>query len=815
MDDQLAVQSSPPVPVYSIALLSASAIAYEILLVRLFSIIQWHHYAYMVISLALMGYGASGTFLAFTGKKLLSRFQLALTANIILFAVAAFACFLVAQSIPFNPDEMGFDADQWIYLVAMYLVLAIPFFFAANAIGLSLAYTRSQLAQVYAADLMGAGVGSLAVVLLLFFVFPLPALQLLVILGLLSAFVASWETRFRRSLVGFMVLLLSASVVVSGKWIDITPSPYKDLQQALRITGSHVIAERSSPMGLISVVDSPVVPFRHAPGLSLNATAIIPQQRGVYIDGNGPLVINRDGGKQAGPDFMNHMTSALPYHVADHRHILVPASGTGTDIRQALLLSHAEITAVEINPQIIAMMQGDYRDYSGGLYSNPRVRVINAEIRGFLQGSEETYDLINIPLMDSFNVSSTGLLSLSEDYMFTAETIALYLQRLNPDGMLAINRWIRMPPRDMFKILGTVVEVLEKQGVHDIHERLAIIRGWQTSILLVKNGVITEKERENIRHFAEQQSFDLVYLPGMHEAEANRFNMLAQPYYYQAAVKLLGPSRQQFIDNYKFNLQPATDDKPYFFNFFKWSSLPEILELHGRGGVPLIDTGYLVIVATLMQAVLVGGLLVLLPLYFLRRRSSRTDKKISAGRVFVYFSALGVAFLLIEIAFIQKLTLFLHHPLYAIAVSLASFLLFAGLGSQWSRRFVSNQSRSPALLPAGMVIVLCMVYLAGLDFVFAQLLHYPDVIRIVFSIVMVAPLAFFMGMPFPLGMTSLSEYAEDWLPWAWGINGCASVVSAILATLIAIHYGFSTVILAGAVLYAISALTFPVMKAEG
>jgi len=225
-------KSSTRLPIYSIALLSATALAYEILLVRLFALIQWHHYAYMVISLALLGYGASGTFLAFTLKPLLANFRFAMLANMTLFGLSTLICFLIAQSIPFNPDEIAFDARQWRNLVAMYLLLSLPFFFVANAIGLALANARDHLSRIYAADLIGAGVGSLLIIGLLFVLFPRSVLQWLSVLGIGAAIVAAWETRLH-SRAGWLLLtvLLTVVLIVTGDWLRLSPSPYKDLRQ--------------------------------------------------------------------------------------------------------------------------------------------------------------------------------------------------------------------------------------------------------------------------------------------------------------------------------------------------------------------------------------------------------------------------------------------------------------------------------------------------------------------------------------------------------------------------------------------------------
>jgi hypothetical protein len=320
----------------------------------------------------------------------------------------------------------------------------------------------------------------------------------------------------------------------------------------------------------------------------------------------------------------------------------------------------------------------------------------------------------------------------------------------------------------------------------------------------VKNGEFTSTEIEHIREFSRTRSFDTAYLPGMQPAEANRFNRFAEPYIYEAAIALLGDSAGEFFERYKFHVEPATDNRPYFFHFFRWRTLPEVMALRKAGGAGLIEWGYLVLVATLAQAAILGLVLILLPLSLVRH-----DWPAGTGRDFgFYFLLLGLAFLFVEMAFIQKFILFLSNPLYSVAVVLSGFLLFAGLGSASSERFADRvpwPGVSPVVVAVAAIAALALVYVMVLPVVFARFIGLGDAAKIVLSLALIAPLAFFMGMPFPVGLRRLSAIAPGFVPWAWGINGFASVVSAVLATLLAIEFGFNAVILLALLLYALAA----------
>ncbi len=799
-------------PVLTIALLSASALGYEILLIRLFSIIQWHHFAYMIISLALLGYGASGTFLSFAQQPLLRRFPLALSVNIALFALAALPCFLLAQHVQFNPEAMLWDWRQALRLVAIYLLLTVPFFFAANAIALTLACYPRLITRIYAADLLGAGIGSLAVVLLLYILPPLPGLALLSAVAAACLPVAVRELRlpgYAWSGITAAVLVLLSAAVGYSQHLEL--SPYKALSQDLRVAGARIDNQRYSPLGMLHVVENDVIPRRYAPGMSLNAATGPPRQLGLYSDGNSLGAITGDDGDPQSLQFLDQLTSALPYHLQQPDNVLVIGAGGGMSVLQAGYFSVPRIHAVELNPQIIELMNEAYADFSNDLYRRPAVSVHLREARGFIRNQDSRYALIQLSLQDAAGSATTGLYALSENYLLTTEAFKDTIAILQTGGYLAITQWIKLPPRDTLKLLATAIDALRATGVEQPGRQLMLIRGWQTSTLLVKNGSLTDDEIQAMQQFCRSRAFDPAWYPGMSAAEANRYNRIREPYFYHAARALLGADREFFLANYKFDIRPATDDRPFFHNYFKWSTLGEILRLREQGGLPLLETGYPVIVATLLQAGLLSLLLVLAPVLLAGRKAGRSASPgVARWRVIAYFAAIGVAFLFLEIAFIQKFMRFLHQPVFTAAVVLASFLIFAGLGSFRAQRYSQvERQRAGMLRAAAGVVVTGLVYLFFLDHLFDGLSDWPLAARMMVSSLLIAPLAFFMGAPFPLALSSLGKPAHGLIPLAWGVNGCASVLSAVLATLLAIHFGFLVVIVLALMLYAVAVFVFP------
>ena len=744
----------------------------------------------------------------------------------------------MAERLPFNALALIWEPRQWLWLPVLYALFALPFFFAAACIGLALACFPASVGRIYRYDLIGAAAGAIGLMLALFVIFPDVALRLVALMGLLAATLAislhdSGAIRKSRA-AACSVAAVAACAALPPSWTALHLSEYKGLSQALLVPGTQVLVEDSSPLGLLTVVSSPTVPLRHAPGLSLNNATEPPAQLGVFTDGDGLTAITAFDGRREPLAYLDFTPAALPYHLLEKPDVLILGAGGGADILLALLHDAATIDAVELNPQLVRLVAERFSAFAGHLYERAGVRVHVAEARSFVGGGRNRYDVIQIPLLNSFAAAAAGTHSLSESYVYTIEAFEQYLDRLRPGGYLAITRWLKLPPRDSLRLFATAVSALERRGIGEPGRHLVLVRSWNTATLLVKNGPLSDQDTASVRRFADERAFDLDFLPGMARAEANRFNILDQADFFDGAVALLGPERDAFIRDYKFDIAPTTDNRPYFFDFFKWRALPELLERRALGGAALLDWGYLVLAATLIQAAALALLLILAPLLWLgRERREPAAADLARWRVALYFLAIGLAFLFIEIASIQRFVLFLGHPVYAIPVVLCGFLFFAGLGSgiapTLTARLEALRARSPqrpsigaadrllrcflhvrhpalALAVAGIGTAALMHLVLALP-LFRWLMPLPDALKIAVSLVLIAPLAFFMGMPFPLALARVAATRAALVPWAWGINGCASVLSAVLAILLAMSLGFNAVVVIAIALYVVAAAT--------
>lgn len=795
-------------------LITAAAIGYEILLMRLLSIVQWHHFAYMVISLALLGYGASGTVIAL-GRPFFERhFITVWSVSALLFAIAMVASFALGQRVPFNALAVVWDPRQFLYLGALYLVFFVPFFFAASCVGLAFTCVSSHIRLIYFLDLLGAGLGAAAIIGSLFVLTPQGALTVLAALALAAAALVGFASPHVYRLIALQLTCLAVLLFGLPQGLhEFRLSPYKGLSQTLQTVDTRVLGEYSSPLGLLTVVESPTVPFRFAPGLSLNAQVSPPEQLALFTDGDAMSAITRFDGDFKPLGFMDDVTAALPYQLLMHPRVLILGAGGGTDVLMALYHGAAKVDAVELNPQTVHLLDSTYAGFTGHIYDDARVTVHVAEARGFVARNRQRYDLIQVSLVDSFAAAGSGVQSLSESYLYTVEALQVYLRHLAPGGVLAITRWLEFPPRDSLKLVATAAEALRRSGVARPGNRIVMIRSWNTGTLLVAPDEFASERIDTIRSFASSRSFDTVYYPSMPPAEANRFNLLPEPWLYNGAVQLLGDHSDAYIERYKFEITPATDDKPYFFHYFKWESFQELMALRTQGGAGLLEWGYLILLGTLVQAVLAGAVLILVPLTVIRSNWPRGTGRRMGG----YFFLLGLAFMFVEMAFIQKFILFLSHPLYSVAVVLSGFLVFAGIGSACSERFkqrAAARERSSITIAVAAIVAIALVYVLLLPHVFARFIGLADGVRIAVSLLLIAPLAFFMGMPFPTGLSRIAVDAHNFIPWAWAINGFASVISTSMATLLAIEFGFTIVILFALCLYTAAALVIPGSRSQ-
>lgn len=781
----------------AVAVVSAGALAFEVLLARLLAIVHWHHFVGMVISLALLGYGASGSVLTALQDRLRPRAAPAFAVCALLFGAAALASVAIAEALPFNALEVLWSPRQWLWLGLLYLLFAVPFAFAAACTGLALACVDAPVGRIYRADLLGAGAGCLLAVGLLDLLRPDQALPAVAAAGPVAAAIMLAGAQRRRAAASALLCGAAFGFAAASGWPGLHMSPFKALPQVLLVEGTSVVAERTSPIGLVQVVRSERIPFRSVTGLSLANRQEPAEQLGLFVDGEGPVPITRFTGDVAPLGYLDATLATMPYRVAERpRRVLLLGLGGGGDILLALRHGAETIDVVEPDDRVASLLRGELATFAGGILDRPGVALHAETARRFAARRGAAYDLV---VMDA-SPGRGG--ALAETFPLTVEAFAAYLGRLAPEGILALPHALRLPPRDSLKLALTALEALERLGMSEPARHLALLRAWDSVILLVRRTPFDVAQLATLDRLAEALNFDLGWHAAMPREAADRFNLLGAPVLFDGIAALTGPDRAGFIAHYAFDIRPATDDRPYFQDFFHWRALPLLWSAARSGNAGLLDWGWPVQVATLGIAILSGLVLILLPARVLAGRVTGRAGRGTAA----YFLLIGAGFMFVEIAVMQRLVLFLGDPVHAFAVALASFLVFAGLGSGWAAQ--PGREAGAARLP--WIAVGAIAALAVAHGIAARWLSLPPALdaipRSLLAAGAIAPLAFAMGVPFPTVLGRLKANAPALVPWAWGVNGCASVVAAALAALIATSFGAQVLMMLGVVAYLLAGL---------
>jgi SAM-dependent methyltransferase len=584
--------------------------------------------------------------------------------------------------------------------------------------------------------------------------------------------------------------------------MELRLSPYKGLSTALRFPGARLLETRWSAASRVDVLKSPAA--RTAPGLSLEYLSPLPEQLGLTVDGDNLTPVTRLQGEPAGAEelrFLDFIPSSLPYEAFLPRKILILEPRGGLEVLNALYHGAGEVVVVETNPSVAELLRTRYKEFAGNLYDRPGVRLIAEDGRSFLHRSPSSFDLIVIPLSESFGASAGGIIGLQEDYRLTAEAFQEYLKALKPGGFLSFSLYLLPPPRGELRLVSTLQRALEKDGNRPA-DHLLSFRTWGTFSLMVKKDPLDQREAEKLKDFCRRMRFDLVYYPGISAEEANLYNRFPRPIYFDAMQNLLRGG-ESYTSRYPFDLSPATDDRPYFHSFFRWKYWGEVYRMAGGKWQILLEGGFLVPVVFIL-ALLLSALFLLLPAFFKRGGREETAGN-SLFAWLVCFAALGFGFMFVEISLIQKFILFLGHPIYSVSLVIFSLLVSAGMGSRFSLRLDGRSFRQLRIL---------LLFLPGLLFLSA--FSYPLIlsffqgnstfVRWALTFILISTPGFFMGMPFPLAVRLVGSTRPHWVSWGWCANGCASVLGAILPVLIALTWGFQAVFFLAALCYLVGFL---------
>lgn len=800
-----------------VALVALSTLLLQILLTRIFSVSMWYHFAFMAISLTLFGMTV-GALLVYRFPQFfrIELTQVHLAGSALAFSVSTVLCFLTHLTVPFVP---GISLVQLYALAFTYLILSIPFVFSGICISLAMTRFPEQVGRLYGADLAGAAIaGPLAVLLLQYLDAPgAIAVPALLAAGGATAFVLTSPGRLRRysleTVLALAVLTLLVGVAAHANaplfrlmWVkgqQDPPSEYERWNAFSRIT---VRPHSDHPFGwgLSDTLPPETRVGQKLISIDAIADTVLTQFKGNKGENN------QEGKLDDNLQDIHHLqydVTNLVHHLRPQARVLTIGVGGGRDILSALSFRQSSVTGVEINPQILAAVNGQFGDFTGHLNTLPGVTLINDEARSFLARTPDQFDIIQLSLIDTFAATAAGAYVLTENALYTREAWTRMLERLSDTGVLSVSRWyFRDRPGEMYRLTTLATETLRAAGIRDPRPHLLIVRkmGFQSpdspdgvGTLLLSKKPFTPEMLAILDAVCQRYQFEVMLTP-THSQDPT----------FEALTRAEG--LETFLASYPLDIRSPTDDRPFFFHMLRLGDLrPSMLEQ----GITSFNLRAVVVLGLLLF--LVTGLMVLcvvLPLRWARQAAAPGSLVRATPRtefpLIVYFLSIGFGFMGVEIAVMQRLNLFLGHPIYGMCTVLTALLLACGVGSAASARLVPDLGQARAWTALASIVGVTALASAVEPLLFAHFESSGTVVRIGVATLLLLPLGGVMGMAFPLGMRLAQESHPAAAPWLWGINGAASVCASVLAIAISLSQGITATWHAGILCYCVTLLAF-------
>ncbi len=800
----------------AVFLLSFSSLTFEVLLTRVFSISQWNHLSFMVISIALFGFAASGTFLSIldTRKKQWEKHistKRSLFHFIYLYTVFTIGSFVALNNMPLDYFRLPLDLSQALYLLAAFLLLALPFFFTGLIVATAYSFLPEKSGLIYFVTMAGSACGALLPIPLLPF---LGEGKLIVISALLPVIIMPLKWPLRKSdnsgkedlkenasqkkqkaftVAGLIIIISSAFLVspVGDFIIEIKPSQYKALSQALRFPDTCVTSTVTDLRGRIDRVKSKYIRF--APGLSLKFAEKLPVQRAAFKDGDNQFVLY-DLRTQKDAFFSKFTLPYSGYVLAPNvSNVLLIQHGGGSAIPCAIASGAKEITIIEQNPEIAKTV---YHQYS--------LPVVKQNPRSFLAGSNKRFDIIHV---ENWGTSIPGMAALTQEHLLTIDAVTQYLKHLSDNGILIISRKLLLPPADSIRLWSVAYESLKSLKIESPEQHIIILRNWDTFTLIISSNSFKEKDIGIIKNFTKDLNFDLVYFKGISSDMANIYNMFDKPYHFLEISRLekayKSGSEKSFFQSYLLDVSPQTDNRPFPSRFLKWSGLNTLYKSTGSRLYSILMSGEIIVSVVFLEALVISIFLLVLPLLAIPKKSKKTLK----SHIF-FFLSVGAGFMFLELFFIKEYILLFGNPTVSFTIVVSGILVFSSIGGFWSQRLGPNNFKKILIT---LIFVLIVIFVS-LDAIIYYILGFSSFIRYFLAFMLLLPAGFLIGLPFPLGMRYLLKSPVE-RAYAWTANGCTSVLSSILSAQIAISSGISTILVCSVLSYILAFLC--IVKHDG
>jgi len=785
----------------SLFLVSSALLSLEISLMRVLKVEGFGNFTYGAIALALTGFGTSGTLISLFRERLVNREWELFFGAICGFIFFLGAGFLLSSKVVFDPLVIVWDRSQIMRLVLRYIFYALPFTAGSAAVICTFLVMKS--GRAYFFNLTGSSFGIGVTIIFMYVLGPDRILAVSLCLGIFSLITCMVQKADVLRRAPALLLTVAFGSVAAGCILffagEINILPYKAEQLALNLPDARAVYSRVSPYGSLDVIESKTL--RIAPGLSYRFNNRLPEQHGLFIDGD--LLAAIDGIQPDRlPDYPRYQVQSAAYILHKKPRVLIAGLGGGIPVERAFVNGAARITVCEENPFLPDILTREFSEFNNNFFNSEHVTFNNTDVRSFIKTGKSQFDIIDIPVTAGSLQTVGGIYSADTNYLLTVEAFRDYLGGIGKDGLVTATLPLKQPPRNLLKLTATVKEALLREHL-DVTKNLVVLRSWQFGTVLVKKVPFSGREIRKIKSFCSSMAFDLVFYPGIKPEEANRFNIVQDAAYYKNILRILTPE-PHFFTNYLFNIRPPTDTRPYFSYFFRPGKIPYLFKTTGKKWLFVVEGGYIVLFATFIATVIIAGVFIMLPPVIIRH-------KIEAGssKVVLYFSLIAAGYMFIEILLMQKFAKFISNPLYSNSMIIAALLVFSGAGSYFSDRLEDNKRQKTLLGTTGFITAYLLGILFFGDRLFLLIVRASMALKLGMVVLLVAPSGFFMGFYFPVGLSVLRRGPAYTLPWAWSVNGFFSVISSTGVVLAASNAGFLVTGLAAVGCYWLAVLFFP------
>jgi len=776
----------------AIFMTSVVIILAELALMRELALRFWDHLAWLAITIALLGFGVSGTMLVLVHKFLQVGRQALQCFSLMGLGLSLPACVMLADTLKVNLIQMVWQPTMMWGVGALEMVLGIPFVFGGMVIGLALEDAPDKVGGHYAASFIGSGIGGILAMVLMYLTSPR---RLILLCGCTAFITALLFVRRGGRTVGWIISVPILAMLL----FVIPPSPRisdeKDITQIEAMADSKTMISRYSPQGKIELVEAPA--FHTAPGLALNSIRPIPKQMLMLIDGQiaDSIYLSTSVDDFA---FMDDTTMALPFAMGHFSQALIDLDAGTSQAGMAMFHGVKAVTAVTANGHLADLLASGEKGPGTTIFGADHLSLALGTLREELRKAGTSYPLIVLPTVGT---DSAGLTATAPESRITIETMRLCFSHLDQGGFLSVSTAAHLPPRESLRLLNLFVEVLRERNLEPAGH-LAMIRSWATVTIVAANSPLAADQLAAIRAFCQKRGFDLVWLPGLQEDETNIFHLLESDDYFHGARALVGEERNRFVDDYLYDLSISDDNKPFFNHFSRWPKDDGQFQQLGRYGRTYVELGSILLATALVQALALALLFIVLPIIPV---IGIPGTRMQQATVLGFFSSLGFGFMMLEIGLLQRLTVYLAHPVWASATVISGFMLFGGVGSSLSTWMHKWFNEAHVWLICAVMCVAATLLLV-IDTIIALTEGGGLTERITMAYCIIAPLATVMGMVFPIGMKRLAAAQPQLIPWAWSANGFASVLAALSAQVIAMRWGFNIVVWSAIGWYGLAAL---------